>query len=462
MTNLIHFFLSFVILLQKVTTVKYFLFCLCVFFISCTKGVDFFSSVEETDPKIVITHRNPFSVVDNVKKSRKKRKRKKSYRPPPSEKLIVLAGNVQFVPQSSVSDTIDDIKLSPPNPVDDVVPIHLKDSENPPVLVQPTQEVPLVSVVSSASPLLQKEKVSVVQSDFAKKEAVQFSPPMVQDEKRQPSSSPALQLAVEVDKPDEIFILRPLDILFIIDTSASMNQHLNVFKTKFAGFLNYFFDLHWKVALTNSNHGENRIFLYNIGALKGSAMKLERAGVVLNIRYLSPDIANYNQIFIDSISRNSYTREGDGGLENVDLCSLPPYCDGDQEQPLKVLKSALVKNQDFFRKEADLAVVIISNSRERGGDPSLATQSEEIVEQFRITHGSRKRFEVYSLIIPDGDMDCLNQNIDRQFFFPEGAFSKEIAVLSEMTGGKVFSICLPDYRVLAQSIFNSFATPNME
>ena len=133
--------------------------------------------------------------------------------------------------------------------------------------------------------------------------------------------------------------------------------------------------------------------------------------------------------FLDSISRHTlgtYKKHGrENESEDVGYCELPPGCQSLQEQPVKSLKAALGKNQDFFREEADLIAIVISNSKERANDQDAATQPIEVIEQFQSIHGLKKRFKVYGIIITEDDQECLNQNIIQQFLFPEGDFFRE-------------------------------------
>ena len=285
-------------------------------------------------------------------------------------------------------------------------------------------------------------------------------PPALRKQEWEAPPSPELALEPAVNRPDQVFIPRPLDILFVVDTSESMHKNLINFRKKFSGFLNYLAPLDWRIAITNADHGETGFFLFNWGALKGKAMKLERDGRVLDLKYLHPLVPDYHRVFLDSLSRHplgKYKKSGgENGPENVGYCELPPGCQSLQEQPIKSLMSALGKNRRFFRKSADFIAIVISNSKERGEDQDLATQPLEVIKTFQTLHGSEKRFKVYGIIITENDEKCLKQNITQQFLFPEGDFSEKIHHLSQITGGEVFSICSPNYKALGQSIFNSF------
>ena len=377
--------------------------------------------------------------------------------------MIVLDGQAEFI-QLAVVD-IPAVHLPDKKEIDSSIKSDTEEKNT--LALEQSPEIKPLSPIDTAIHTAAQESVEINRNQADVKEEkkqMQFNAPAIQLEGAKNLSPLALQLDLKVNKPATVFIPHPLDILFVIDTSGSMSHHLISFKRKFADFLKYFSGLDWKLAITNADHGDTGFFLFNLGALNGETMNLEKDGVELKLHYLHSGISDYNQIFLDSISkhrRGEYTISGQNGPEDMDQCQLPPYCQSYQEQPLKSLKSALSKNQNFFRKEANLVAIVISNSEERANDQESATQPESVIEQFQKIHGTQKRFEVYGVIITKDDQKCLDQNIIDQFLFPEGAFSEKSAVLSEKTGGKVFSICSSDYQNLAQSIFDSFGKPKI-
>ena len=439
---------------------------LSIFLLSCNKAVYFFNEDEEPD-QLLILDRDVWDI--RKKRGRKSRKRNRQstyeYHQPPEEEFIVLDAQVEFI-QLASSD-ITHINLQRETQTGVPVTIDTKEDQNPTVLSKPLKIEPVspLNISTSVPSSHQPVKIDISSSQLKRKREVEVQTPLpvVQMDAVQNLLLPELVSGWTVRAPVKTFIPRPLDFFVVMDTSASMHHHLIIFKEKFFDFLRYFFGWNWKLAMTDANHGDNMFFLSNIGALKGKAMNLERDGTILDLRYLHPGILGYNQIFLDSISKHrpgEYTKHGGrDGFEDVDPCDLPPYCQGDQEQPLRSLKSALSKNPDFFREEADLVAIVVSNSKERASDPGSATQPEEVIEEFERIHGTQKRFTVYGIIINENDPGCLNQNIIQQFFFPEGAISEKIAILSERTGGKTFSICSSDYQELAQHILDSFSKP---
>ncbi len=436
------------------------LFFLSLFLLSCNKAVYFFSE-EEIENAPVIMDRQSWDI-------RKKRRSFSSlYPPPPEEDPIVLDSQVEFIPLVSADVTYIHLQKNTENPLS--VTLDIEKNQNQETLSSP-QQIPPISPFPIFPPVPSSHRPVEVETDelpFKEKEEVKELPLLLLAERdtEQGLAIPQTLSGMAVSRPIEVFVPRPLDFFVVMDTSSSMSHHLreSVITRKFSSFLPHFLEFDWQLAITNSNHGDNAFFLSNIGALKGKAMNLERDGTVLDFSYLHPGIAGYNQIFLDSISKHrpgKYRKDIGDGFGDINPCALPPYCDGNQEQPLRSLKSGLSKNQ--FREEADLVAIVISNSKERANNPASATQPEEVIEEFERVHGEHKRFEVYGIIITEDDPNCLNQNRAQQFFFPEGAVSEKIAALSQMTGGKVFSICSPDFRNLAQHILGSFRKPKKE
>ncbi|MDE0119998.1 MAG: hypothetical protein OXM55_08345 [Bdellovibrionales bacterium] len=451
----------------------WYLFFLSIFLLSCNGAVYFFNEDEEGKIPHLILDRNSWDIRKKKKDPVRKKHRNSlpvyQYQPPPEEEYIVLNGQVDFIPLALADRTY--INLQPDTGTSfPSVTMNIGKNKNLEPLSNPKKINPIspLHVFPPAPSLHRPLEVDKTPLLFEEqKEVREPSLLLLTDggDTGQALSIPQTPSKIAVRKSVKVFVPRPLDFFFVMDTSSSMRHHLqeSVIKRKFSGFLSYFLEFDWQLIITNSNHSDNMFFLFNVGALKGKAMNLERNGTVLNFPYLHPEISGYNQIFLDSISRHrlgKYKKDIGDGFGNIDPCELPPYCEGNQEQPLRSLKSGLSKNQ--FREEADLVAIVISNSKERANDPASATQPEEVIEEFKKIHGEQKRFEVYGIIITEDDPNCLNENIAQQFFFPEGAISEKVIILSEITGGKVFSICSPDYQYLAQHIRDSFSKPKKE
>ena len=245
---------------------------------------------------------------------------------------------------------------------------------------------------------------------------------------------------------------RPVDILFVLDTSQSMYFYLNQgFKSRFKKFISIINNLNWRILFTNAGYSTGFFSFFN-HAMNGEAMKLENADGVLKLKYLDRSVAFYEDVFRYTITRDPkrevYDREDSN---NDNECSFPPYCQG-AEQPIRALQASFAANKHLTRKEADFVAIIISNTDENPETDSRAIKVEDIMSEFKKVYGSQKRLSVLSLIILPGDVNCKNKNDKHQFWFPESNPASQIALLAQKTGGGNFSICLKDYSIVAETI----------
>ena len=253
----------------------------------------------------------------------------------------------------------------------------------------------------------------------------------------------------ECPKPVIKVAKRPVDILFVVDTSTSMYFYLNnAFKKRFKNFISIINNLDWRILFTDAAYSGGSFF--SLG-MDGEAMKLEGEDYILDRYYLDHTVPNYVNVFNYTITREPHriSERGDDG----DECSYPPYCQG-SEKPLRALHASFSANKRLTRKEADFAVVIISNTDENSAKGSSAITHKEIINEFNKVYGSEKELMVFSIIVLPDDDKCKKENDAQQFWFPESKKAEKIAALAPKTGGGNFSICLDDYSIVAKSIVN--------
>ena len=246
---------------------------------------------------------------------------------------------------------------------------------------------------------------------------------------------------------------KAVDIVFFLDTSRSMNFYLHSgFEQRFKNFIPIISNRDWRLLFTNTSYSEKDGFFSSkfSSAWNGKAMKLESKENILNQRYLDSSTANYSDVFLYTITRKPDRADND--KQKVNKCQYPPYCQNRKEQPLHALKSSFALNKTLLRKEADLAVVIITNTDEYKSKSIKKITTEDILHEFKKQYGLEKRLMVFSLIVLPGDKICLEENLDRQFLFKEAEEGKHIADLAKNAGGGNFSICLKDYSVVARTI----------
>ncbi len=259
----------------------------------------------------------------------------------------------------------------------------------------------------------------------------------------------------------EDFILREkqslIDILISADTSASMFHHLNQLGHSLSDLLSVISHYHWQIGITSADHGDHenplgqqeswREHVSQTGRF-GGLMNLEDGNHILSLKILTPKVENYEHIFGQSLSHSSF---GD--------CHRPPYCHPPLEQPLRSLKSAMERawldNKSFFRPQADLISLIITNEEERAENRARATSPEQVVRTFNKIFGHlNKKFIAFNILILDEG--CLA--VERETA-PMAGIAHSVAQLADLTGGYNISICEDNYgralRNLSQYIKNS-------
>lgn len=140
------------------------------------------------------------------------------------------------------------------------------------------------------------------------------------------------------------------------------------------------------------------------------------------------------------------------GQRGVHKCHLPPYCQSWNEQPLKSLNSALVRNDEYFREDADVAAIIISDSSEGAGlRPEKRMTAERVKDTFIENHPNKNMIAYGILMI---DEEC--QEEYGRGWADEDKFSVEIAELAGLTDGTNYSLCDDSYAPLARQIVSDF------
>ena len=246
-----------------------------------------------------------------------------------------------------------------------------------------------------------------------------------------------------------------VDIVFIVDSSNSMNHFLRNVKNTFRGFVPVLSSaLDWQMMFTNAEYGG----LFN---KKSRAMPLEDNGKRLwNTYYLTKDMPKRESIFLDSLRlQDHYEYLDDSGERELSSCEIAPGCQSWNEQPLKALKYSFAQNRSFFRPGADVVAIIFSDSDEAEHiSPAERTKAQEVVQAFHKQWGQdAKNLKVYGIMMrPEVDATCLAKQSEGFKFAGEGLFGTELMKMVEITEGKAFSLCEKSYLPLAKKIVSDF------
>ena len=245
----------------------------------------------------------------------------------------------------------------------------------------------------------------------------------------------------------------PLDILIVVDSSSSMNGHLESLGKSLSDILSVISDYDWQIAFTTVDHGDHEQVLQKLSSEEewqdhasdlfprfGNLMFLEKNGRISNKKILTQNTDFFEKVFYDTLS---HFPERD--------CTLPPFCHKYLEQPLRSLKSALERSnldsESFFRSNADFVSIIVTNEDERDEDASRATSAEEVVQAFNQLFNSSKKFLSFGIIV--NDENCLNQELQKS---QKAKQATRIAKLAQLTGGENLSICDENYSPNLQRI----------
>ena len=241
------------------------------------------------------------------------------------------------------------------------------------------------------------------------------------------------------------------DILIVADTSESMYHHLHNLGRSLSDLLSIISDYDWQIGITSADHGDHekplglqqnwKDHVSGIQGRFGGLMNLENKKALLKSKWLNSETRNYKDIFFHTLSHFPERN-----------CNRPPYCHAKLEQPLRSLKTAMLRanldNGVFFRPKADLVSLIITNEEERSEDRKRATKASYVVETFNKVFGHLdKKFIAFNILIMDEA--CLDKERQKS---PVANKANSIAELAQLTGGDNISICSKDYGLALKGI----------
>jgi hypothetical protein len=132
-------------------------------------------------------------------------------------------------------------------------------------------------------------------------------------------------------------------------------------------------------------------------------------------------------------------------------------CPSSDEQPLKASILSMEKhdteNANFYRKDADLVIIVLSDEDELSTGPSKATKPQTVVDTFHSIFGFTKQLSVYGIIIEPGDQACFDDQKSENF--QDAWFGTHVKELARITKGFTGSLCADDYSTHLQNISNS-------
>ena len=215
---------------------------------------------------------------------------------------------------------------------------------------------------------------------------------------------------------------KPVDILFITDNSRSMRREQSKMSQKFNSFIQDMSRIDWQIGITTTDVS-NRGLQGELSYFDGTDLKV--------ITTQTPDA--------EELFRQTVQREEVGAST---------------EQPLAAAIAAMEKrnneNQGFFRDNADLAIIVLSDEDESSRWGRDATTPRNVLSTFK-NIWPHKSLKFYGIIVEPKDRSCLSE----QSRDSSAAVGESVSDLAHLTGGLTASICLESYGDSLKSIGTS-------
>lgn len=224
-----------------------------------------------------------------------------------------------------------------------------------------------------------------------------------------------------------------VDILIVDDNSGSMSYEQQSMASRVRNFLNVIQGLDYRIAITttdaNDYSQQGVIRLDNGSLMQNGSSKYTGDGMLLKFN-------GNNSYFIDSslplTTAQTYLGE---------TIQRPEVGSG-LEQGIRATYRAIERslnpdsaNSFFFRNDAQLAVVVISDEDESAN--TLKNDPQNLINLIHSTWNGQKAFSFHSIVTKTGDLNCKNSN--------GATYGTRYEQLSNLTGGIIGSVCESDY-----------------
>lgn len=222
-----------------------------------------------------------------------------------------------------------------------------------------------------------------------------------------------------------------VDVLFVVDNSGSMAEEQQGIGNKINGFLNKINGLNWQIAITTTDPRPDTVITGDTNRPWGDGQ-------------LRPFDSNSGSQYI---LRSNQVTAADAQTKLSNAIQMGIAGSGDERGiygAYRAVERSTVAgvNRDFFRPNAKLAVILISDEDEcstgAGGCPAATAAKsvpQNMIDHVRATLGQNKGFSFNSIIYIPNDASCTTGQ-------KAGAVYKE---MSTLTGGVVASVCATDY-----------------
>ena len=230
----------------------------------------------------------------------------------------------------------------------------------------------------------------------------------------------SVKVVKEINRHTEEFVYNSsdqLDVLIVVDNSTSMFEEQQKMGERMGNFLSHLEGVDWRVGLITTDTQSSD---YGGGVLLPIANSRSKYGV---LRFIDSKTENYGEKFLNTIQREEWGSSDEKPFEAIKLA----------------FEKSMKENRGFFRKSANLAIVILTDE----DDQSTQVSSQDILSAFEQFLGKNQTLSVHGVIIEPEDKSCaLKQGA---FTLNEIFYAYKIYDFILKMGGVSISICNDDY-----------------
>ena len=271
--------------------------------------------------------------------------------------------------------------------------------------------------------------------------------------------------------------LGEVDIIFVIDNSSSMHKEHKSIARQMKGFLNQIKNLDYRLAVITTDissspknprrgasyqdgkfirigNSRNYFENENIGYSPSEQGVEDFISAIQRPETLSCEKRKANS---DGVDLDYYYKHGKYRDSSADDVPTATACPSSDERGIYALNLALENSSqgEFFRKDAHLMAVILSDEDERSSQYFINQQldqgfteyafeerdyPESLVETVYNRLGALKTFSVHSIVIPPGNSSCLQHQNKDSYSGPgsgRGYYGSTYAELSRARSGEL-------------------------
>ena len=239
-----------------------------------------------------------------------------------------------------------------------------------------------------------------------------------------------------------------IDILFVVDNSFSMRHEQRKLGDGFKNFISQLKDLDWRIGITTTDGSKERHYLAyeNVTGDQSPELLIAdwRDGRLADLygagfwdqntkkyNYLTPNVKNVQKVFSRNIKRKETGSKFEQGIYTTYRAIERAVANNGNVKENRILN-------EFFRQDAALAVVVISDEDDSGSEER--NRPENLIAHVKRSFGEDKVFQFHSIIAHT--QSCINGN--------GKTYGYNYEKLSRLTGGIVGDICFDKYdRMLA-------------